>query len=179
VWFAVHGYLEGRPDWLLTVFVIPFLAVGIGLIVLFIRQLLLTAAIGPTRVEISDHPLTPGERYHLFLSQAGRLKFNVLEAALVCEEQATYRQGTNTRTETRQVYRQELLREEGFEIQPTVPFEKQCEFTVPSGAMHSFHAQHNQIQWRLVVHGRLAGWPDYQRAFPVIVRPGNGKGRHE
>jgi hypothetical protein len=174
--FAVHGHLEG---WFLTLFIIPFVAAGMGLIVLFVRQILLTAGIGPTLVEISDHPLAPGGQYCLFFSQPGRLKFNLLDVALVCEEQATYRQGTNTRTENRRVYRQELFRQEGFEVQPAAPLEKQCEFTVPAGAMHSFQAEHNQIHWKVVVRGSAAGWPDYQRSFPVIIRPCSGTVRHE
>ena len=37
--------------------------------------------------------------------------------------------------------------------------------------MHSFAADHNEIAWTLVVEGDVAGWPEYRRAFPVIVRP--------
>jgi hypothetical protein len=139
----------------------------------------LTAGIGPTLVEISDHPLVPGGQYRLFLSQTGRGKINLLDAALVCEEHATYRQGTDTRTETRRVYQQELVRGENFEVRQGVPFEKECEFTVPPRAMHSFKAEHNAIQWKVLVQGDIAGWPEYKRSFPVIIRPGNAKAGHD
>ena len=49
--------------------------------------------------------------------------------------------------------------------------------SVPAGAMHSFKADHNEINWMLVVEGDVAGWPDYKRSFPVIVRPANGEHR--
>jgi hypothetical protein len=126
-------------------------------------------------VEISDHPLRPGEECRLFVSQAGRLKMNSLEVLLVCEEAATYRQGTDTRTETREVCRQEVFRREGFEVRHGMPFEAECELVVPAGAMHSFKADHNEVNWRLVVRGNAAGWPDYKRAFPVIIHPPNGR----
>ncbi len=172
---AVGGYLRGEPDWLLTLFVVPFVLAGIGLIVLFVRQVLVTTGIGPTWVEISDHPLRPGGAYELFVSQPGRLKFNRLNVRLVCEEEATYRQGTNTRAESHVVHQQEVLRREDFQLHRGLPFEAQCALDVPAAAMHSFRAEHNEIRWKLVVEGEVAGWPEYRRAFPVIVHPTGGK----
>jgi len=172
---AIAGHLDGDPDWILTLFTIPFLLVGILLVVMFIRQLLVTTGIGPTLTEVSEHPLHPGESCRLFVSQSGRLKVNSIEVLLVCEEEATYRQGTDTRTETREVHRQRIFRREGFEVHRGLPFEAECELAVPVGAMHSFKADHNEVNWKVVVEGDVAGWPDYKRYFPVIVRPGNGR----
>ena len=168
------GRLTGQSKWLSLLFMIPFLSIGLVAVVLFFRQLLIAAGIGPTLVEISDHPLYPGRRYRVVLSQSGRLKVNSLRVSLRCEETATYRQGTDTRTESREVYCQELLRREGFRIQSGLPFEGEIELDLPGGAMHSFAAQHNEINWTLVIEGDLNGWPDYRRAFPVIVRPNAG-----
>ncbi len=173
---AIRSHLAGKPDWLLTLFVVPFLLIGLGAIVYFLRRLLVAAGIGPTRLEISGHPLQPGGQYRLFLSQSGRLRIKVLRVSLACEEAATYRQGTNARTETREVYRQELFRREDFEISGQ-PFESPIELSLPAGAMHSFAADHNEINWALVVEGEAAGWPNYRRAFPVIVRPAAGEPR--
>ena len=97
-----------------------------------------------------------------------------MRVSLVCEETATYRQGTNSRTETQEVYRHELFCRQRFEIERGLPFETELEFSVPEGAMHSFKADHNEINWVLAVEGDLAGWPNYKRSFPVIVRPANG-----
>ncbi len=171
---AVRGHLRGEPDWFLTLFTIPFVLGGIALIFLFFRQLLITTGVGATRVEISAHPLHPGQQCRLLVSQSGRLRVNSLDVLLVCQEEATYRQGTNTRTETREVHSQNVFRQEGFEVRPGVPFESECELIVPAEAMHSFKADHNEIQWRVVVKGDVAGWPDYRRSFPVIVHPGQG-----
>jgi hypothetical protein len=36
---------------------------------------------------------------------------------------------------------------------------------------------HNEVQWKLIVQGHVAGWPDYVREFPLLVYPpGHGKG---
>jgi len=175
VYIAVRGHIAGNPDWILTIFSIPFVLGGLFLIYYFFRQLLLTAAIGPTLLEISDHPLLPGKEYQIYLSQSGRLTVNSLSVSLVCREEATYRQGTNTRTETRQVYRQELFRREKFEIPPGLPFETNCALKAPEGAMHSFKSSHNVIDWTLVVEGDIANWPDFKRAFSVVIYPAGGR----
>jgi hypothetical protein len=168
---AVRNHIAGRPDWFLSLFIIPFALVGLGSIVFFIRQFLIATGVGPTLIELSDHPLEPGGTYRAFLSQFGRLTINALRVRLICKEEATYRQGTNTRTETREVFRQELFCRDGFQIQSGLPFEEEFDFIVPDGAMHSFKAKHNEINWTLAVEGDLAGWPNYCRTFPVIVRP--------
>ena len=103
---AVRSHLAGEPDWLLTLFTIPFVLAGIGLMVFFVQQLLLTTGIGPTRVEISDHPLHAGQHCRLFLSQSGRLKVKSLTVLLICEEAATYlEEATGVPTVARQMNR--------------------------------------------------------------------------
>ena len=92
--------LTGIGDWLETLWLAPFVAAGIALLVYALRQMWFTTEAGATRVEISAHPLHPGETYELFFSQTGLAKMAWLEMALVCEEVATFRQGTNTRPES-------------------------------------------------------------------------------
>lgn len=175
---AITGLWEGNPDWLSIAFLIPFVLIGIGLVVVFLRQLVRAAAIGPTLLEISDQPLYPGHSYELFVSQTGRLRVNWLDVLLVCEEEATYRHGTNTRTETRRVFEQTVFRQQGFQVRPGEPLTARFAVQVPATAMHSFKAPHNEINWKLLVRGKIAGRPDLQRSFPVIVCPnGNRKDR--
>ena len=145
---------------------------GIGLAVYLSRQIMRATGIGPTRVEISAHPLVPGKPYEIFLSQAGRLNMRVLEVWLACDERATFRQGTDTRTETRRVYQQRCFVREDFEIAQGLPFESRCQVAVPAGAMHSFHAGHNEVSWKLIVKGNVSGRPEYQREFQIVVSPG-------
>jgi hypothetical protein len=95
---GISRYVQGNPDWLGTAFLVPFVLVGGGTIYWFFRELVLATIIGPTLVEISDHPLRAGGTYELFVSQAGRLKMKLLEILLVCEEEAIYRQGGKNRS---------------------------------------------------------------------------------
>ncbi len=168
---AVRSFLSGTPDWLMTLFIVPFLVVGIALVAVFARLLRHATGIGPTLVEVSDHPLLPGNRYRFFLSQSGNLTLQTIEVSLICEEEAVFRQGTNARTESREVFRQSLYAGAGAVIRPGEPLEAECDLPVPAEAMHSFRAAHNQVQWKLIVRGEIVGWHAFQRAFPVIVRP--------
>jgi len=168
---AIRGHARGEPNWPLTIFILPFVAIGVGIIFYFVRELLVSTGVGPIHVEISDHPLWPGKQYQVLLSLSGRLTIKSLAMSLVCEEQATYRQGTDTRTDRRQVFERQLLVQENFEILPGAPYEGQCALEVPPNSMHSFKADHNEVQWKLVVQGVAAKWPNFNRSFSVVVYP--------
>jgi hypothetical protein len=150
---------------------------GVALVAYLVRLALVATGIGPTWIEIAHHPLLPGRSCEALLSQAGRLKMNSLELWLACEEMATYRQGTDTRTETKRVFEERCFVREGIQIDPGLPFESRCQICVPVGSMHSFQSNHNQVSWKLVVKGSVQGWPDYERVFQIVVNPptnGNG-----
>jgi len=55
-----------------------------------------------------------------------------------------------------------------------VLLEARAELRLPRGAMHSFLAEHNQVRWKLVVRGDIAGWPTFEREFPIVVQPSKG-----
>jgi hypothetical protein len=173
---AFLAYERGEPDWFLTVFLVPLAIAGLALIALLVREIATATAVGPTLVEISAHPLTPGREYDMVISQSGRLSIGSLQVKLVCEEVARYRQGTNTRTATRRVYEQSLASRDAFDIRPGVPFEVRGRLKVPAEAMHSFTADHNQVDWKIVVNAAITRWPDFERTFPLIVRPAAAPG---
>lgn len=177
VTIAVRGAMAGRPDWFLILFCVPFVAAGVWLCYFLARQFLITTGIGATRMEISDHPLLPGQEFELFLSQAGKLDIASLEVLLVCDEEANYCQGTDTVADAARVCEQWIVRKEDVHIQPGRPYETRIKFRVPSGAMHSFKGAYNSVNWKLVVRGKVARWPDYERFFPVIVHPKAAQGR--
>lgn len=168
---AIRSHLKGDPEWFLSFFIIPFVLIGLVLIYVAVRQLLIATGVGPTRMEISQYPLHPGETCKLYLLQAGRLSMNSLSVLLACDERATFRQGTDTRTEKRRVFEQAVFVREGLEIDPASPFEHEWELTIPPGSMHSFKSTHNEIRWQLVVKGDVAGWPNFEREYPLIVYP--------
>ncbi len=174
---AIRGHLRGEHDWLLTLFALGFAGAGAVLVVYAVRHAMVTTGIGPTLLEISHQPLRPGVEYQLFVSQTGRLRLRRFEVSLVCEEEATFQHGTDTRKETFRVSDQTLFEQEDFEVVRGVPFEVNCSICLPENAMHSFKSPHNEVNWRFVVRGHVSGWPDFERQFPVLVYPGeNGNG---
>ena len=171
VYLAVDGHRRGKPDWLLTAFTVPVILCGIATLLYFVRRLLVLGSAGPTIVEISDHPLFPGRRYRLYFSYAGQVRLRSVEIRLVCEERATFLQGTNSRTETRIVYEEKIDDRHDLRTESGSAFEMQCPLCIPPGAMHSFQSDHNEIAWRVVIHGDISCWPDFERAFPLVVCP--------
>ena len=168
---AVNSHLHQRPEWFLTLFLVPLVLVNVWSILYFSRELWSQTRIGPTCVEIEDHPLLPGREYSVFLAQAGRFSLRLLEMKLVCAEEATYHQGTDIRTESRVVSEQNVFRRESVRIEPGVPFEIQEAVRVPDQAMHSFQSGHNAVHWKLVVRAEPESGPCFVRSFPVIVYP--------
>lgn len=163
--------LGGRIDWLLVSLLVPFAAVGIGGGVVFVRRLFLATAVGTTQVEISDHPLRPGGRYELLVAQGGSGRFQTLDVQLELEEQATFRQGTDTRTERLAVWRAPVGSWHDLVIAPGTRFEGRAALRIPPTAMHSFATEHNAVRWAIVVRGSAQGWPPLRRVFPLVVFP--------
>jgi hypothetical protein len=168
---ATRSWANGNPEWFLSLLLIPAHGVGAWAIYYFLRQLVVHTGIGPTIVEVSNHPFYPGGRYELLLSQSGHMRMKRLELQLVCEEEATYHQGTDVRHETRQVCQREIFNQRDFSIDPSQVYERQLEFSIPVEAMHSFQSAHNAVAWKLVVSGEPEEWPPFVRSFPIIVYP--------
>lgn len=168
---TIHRWLVGQIDWLLSVSAVAFVGVGVWAVIYFTKQMLLHTGIGPTHVEISALPLYPKRTYEVFISQSGRLAVTRFSLLLVCEEEATYHQGTDVRTERQVIGEHIVFVQEDFRIEPGAAFEHQCELRIPENAMHSFQSTHNGVSWRLVVRLEAVSWPRYERSFPVVVHP--------
>src|SRR6185503_10814707 len=150
---AIGSYIAGRQEWLLVLFLIPYWCVSTWSVRSLLQLIVLNTGMGNTTVEISELPLIPGREYQVFIAQDGHVTMKSLRLWLVCEEEATYTQGTDIRTEVREVYRQACLERSEFRIDPGVPFTDQCVIRVPGHVMHSFQSRHNVVRWKLVVRG--------------------------
>jgi hypothetical protein len=163
--------LGGRTDWLLLALLVPFAIVGIAGIVIFVRRLVLATAIGTTQVEIAAQPLRPGQSYELLLAHGGSGTLESLAMDLELEEQATFRQGTDTRIEKLIIWRKSIQSWRDLNLAPGTRFEARATVTIPDLAMHSFTSEHNAVRWSLVVRGTPVRWPPFVRSFPLVVFP--------
>ncbi|MEX2306636.1 MAG: hypothetical protein WD738_03545 [Pirellulales bacterium] len=168
---VVRQHLAGRPNWLLTWLMVPFVLAGAWTLVALARQVLVDIVIGTTRLEVSQHPFYPGGTFRGLVSQSGRVHVRWFQVQLVCEEQAVYQQGTDTRRATNPVYRATAFNQRKFDITPHHAFEAEFDAAIPDSAMHSFVSSHNAVIWTLVVRGRMARWGEFERRFPVYVYP--------
>jgi hypothetical protein len=162
-----EGWQRGRPDWFLTLFLVPFVLVGIGLC-LGIPYALMALRNPRPKLVASAATTRPGERTELrweFSGAARRLAR--LRVVLQGREQATYQVGTDTRTATETFLEQVLVDVPA----PACQLPGQATLAVPAGAMHSFESSHNKVVWQLELVGEIARWPDVKETYPLVVLP--------
>jgi hypothetical protein len=82
-------------------------------------------------------------------------------------EEATYRRGTTTSTDSKVFAEIPVFEttEREFLSQGT------ARVAVPPNVMHTFEAGNNKVLWRLKVHGEIPRWPDVADEYPITVLP--------
>jgi hypothetical protein len=168
---AVNKAVEGKIDGILSSVVVPFLGVAVWSIWFLFRQMSALTLLGPTIVEIARHRLQPGQACEVFLSQSGHIQLKRFALRLVCEEEATYQQGTDIRVERLRVVDVPLREEPRVALEPGQPFEFKTSCSIPVSAMHSFQSPHNRVLWSLRVQACPEGGKPFERSFPIIVYP--------
>jgi len=158
-----HGGFAVLP----LLFLLPFVAVGLGLIGGAVYLFLAMFNPRPT-LELSSGAIPLGGAAELrwsFSGQTGRI--GELTVTLRGIEEARYRRGTDTHTDRNTFYEMEIHKtSDPYEIASG-----RIGFVVPPDTMHSFEAANNKILWSLDVHGSIKGWPDVKESFKVNVVP--------
>ncbi len=170
-YIASGQFLRGDPVWLALGLVVALGLVGVWLAFHSVRELWERRGVGPTQIEVSEHPLTLGGEYHAHLLQTGKMELRTLRLCLICEESASYQQGTDSRTSVETVYRRELRKWRSLKMRPGEPFEAEWSFQIPRDAMHSFRSPNNEIRWLLVVEGTTTQGQSLLRRFSLSVWP--------
>lgn len=167
VWHLIGTFRQGRPEWCPTMFMIPFVLVGLGLLVMVVHSFL--AIFNP-------RPILTLSRTRIPLGESARLewKFNgstnairSLRVSLKGEEQATYRRGTSTYTD-KDAFHDEVLFET---IDPIDVAEGEVDVPIPTDTMHTFTANRNKIIWTIRFAGEIPLRPDVSSEFPIEVSP--------
>lgn len=170
VWEVWKSWAAGSPDGCLTIFILPFVLVGLLLLAGIPYQLL--ALFNPRpRLEIAPGRVTLGgsnELHWSFRGRAGRVRR--LTIVLEGSEEADYHDGDGTTTGR-----------ETFATLPVTSVEGggpgaatargSTLLSVPADTMHSFDGMYHRIVWKLKIHGEIAGWPDVNEELPLTVDP--------
>ena len=167
LWQVWKGWEQGRPDWFFTIFMIPFVLVGLLLFGLVGYSLLALANPRPRLTLAPGRPrLGDGLRLEWrFTGRAGRLEH--LHIFLEGREEATYQRGTKTHTDREVFATLDLIdTANAWEIPRGT-----AELVIPAETMHSFGGDSNKILWEIKVEGKITRWPDVDQNFPVDIRP--------
>ena len=166
VWKVFEGFEKGRPEWFMTLFMIPFVLVGLGAIAMFFYKLLALTNPKPV-ITLSPGTLRPGQNSEVtwkITSRADRIKH--MKIFLWGVESATYRRGTNTHT-SREVFYENVL----FESTSHSDIRSgMVNFEMPADAMPTLNTGNNAIDWEIRVSGDIPFWPDVQDNYKIEVR---------
>lgn len=167
VYKVVQDWIHGTAQGCLTIFLIPFVAVGLGLIYGAVHQFL--AIFNPRPIlRITPGHITPGDSVDVewtFSGTASRL--SKLQIRIKGEEQATYRRGTDIKTDKSVFQEIEITNTtEAFQIK-----QGRARIRIPENTMHSFESAHNKIVWSVLVNGDIPNWPDIEEEFAITVFP--------
>ncbi len=167
VYDVIKAFQRGRPEWGLTLFMIPFVLIGLGAIVGVIHQFL--ALFNPRiSLKLSPAAIPLGQAAELSWTVSGRRGvIENLKITLQGREEATYRSDKKTHTVKNKFYELELISTThmGQIAQGSVGI------IIPNDTMHSFEAPNNKIIWELQVHGEIKKWPDIKQNHKIKITP--------
>ena len=167
VWQAVKGWRSGHPDGCLTVFLVPFVLVGLLMIWGLFHQFL--ALFNPRpRLTLSSRSIPLGGSAALdwsFSGAAGRIE--KLRIFVEGREECQYRRGTDVHTDKETFATIEVLDVPGLARGAS----GNATLRIPADTMHSFTASHNKVVWTLKLRGEIRSWPDVVDEFDIAVRP--------
>ena len=153
--------------WIATLFLVPFVLIGLCLIVLVVHTFLSLFNPKPTLV-VDSSSVALGEELSVAWHLSGRTSsLREFRIVLKGNESATYRRGTSTKTDTAEFARIVVT-----ELQDSAEMEQgSAKVTIPADSMHSFDASNNKIIWTLELKGDIPFWPDISASFPITVLP--------
>jgi len=164
---TIAGWTSGNGDGCSTAFLIPFVLVGLGLIVLVFYYFLALFNPRPT-LRVSESSVALGDTVELEWETAGNVD-RVKEFTITLEgrEEATYRRGTSTSTDKSVFATIELVKStRGKDMR-----RGKVKVSLPADTMHTFRSSNNKILWCLKLKGDIPKWPDVSEEFALEVLP--------
>jgi len=167
LWQDIQGWKAGQHPVGLTLFLVPFVAVGLVLIGAIFYSFL--ALFNPVAELMFMPPsVRIGSSTQLNWKLSGKVeRIRNLTIRLEAREEATYRRGTRSYTDKEIFYKKELF-------QTTTAFSMatgSVSISIPRNTMHSLNLSHNKIIWTVYFDGDIKGWPDVSETFELPVLP--------
>src|SRR5579862_1501817 len=150
-----------------TLFLIPFVLVGLGLVVLVLYFFLSLFNPRP-ELALSPAAVALGDTVEIEWKTAGNVdRVKSFTITLEGREEATYRRGTSTSTDKSTFAVIRLAHSEhGRDLR-----RGKTKFTVPADSMHSFRSKNNKFVWSIRLKGDIPRWPDIGEEYPLEILP--------
>ena len=162
---VVEGFRTGSVDWFLTLFLVPFVLIGVGSI-FFVVYSVMALANPRCRLQVSPSVLQPGIVAEVTWSMSGAAgRLQRLRIVLEGHEEAVYRRGTSTCTD-----RSVFARIPVADVSSTLEMAQGvAQVEIPVGVPPSFASTNNKIIWTLKVHGEIPRWPDVLEDYEISM----------
>lgn len=151
----------------LSLFMIPFVLIGIGLL-LGAAYAFLGLFAPRFELQLASGDLKPGRSVRLQWRRAGgRGQPKDFSLLLVGREEATYSQGSNNST-ARSVFHEDVLFETTL---PQAMDTGSVLVKIPDDSVPTFNGAHNRIVWRVCLHAKVPWLPDLRDEREIHVLP--------
>ena len=167
---AAKSWLRNDPEWFLTIFITPFVIVGIGGI-LYSCYRFLTIFSPSHIIQLKPSAITIDDSAKVSWSVRGGIgSIHQFSIYLVGKEKATYRQGTNTKTAEEIFYAEPLIKTDD----PRTISRGSTRINLAKSSnkiMPTWKGSNNRITWSLIVTGKIHLWPDVVDSYEINIKP--------
>lgn len=166
IWHLVEEWQAGDKQWFLAIFLVPFVLVGLFLIVLVFRTIL---QIANPKVSATLSPFAPrpGDVVRLnWRIRGDHSRLERLSLRLESREEITVRSGKNSRTQKTVLHESQLIETtNSHEIRAGA-----VNFQIPEDATPSLDEHPRKIIWEIKARAAIPSWPDVEDDFRFTVR---------
>lgn len=152
-----------------SLFMLVFVAIGAWLALRVIGRFLGRRKLAV--VEVDAEPAWLGDELRVYVEQSGPANIISYRVNVICREEAKYTVGTDTRTETSDVFDASLVEEFAIRLGFGERWTRQLAVALPATAPASFAASNNRVDWLVRVQAEIDGWPDYDELFQFRALP--------
>ena len=138
-----------------------------------IRNSISRQKLGPVKIELNRSELLPDESFSCKLSFNPLQDFTVraITFKIQGDERVVSGSGSNTKTHTNYIFKNEFTQLEGQAIQANETVELEQTLKLPPNAAYSFSATDNHIEWYCEVSIEIENWPNWKEKLPIQVVP--------
>lgn len=159
------------------IFAIPFMAALFAPFIIFfvVKNAMVKSKLGVPDVKFFPNPVCAGQEFSVIarLNPTKDVKFGELYAELLGQERVVSGSGKHSHTHIHKLHQfRHPFPVAQREVRAGENVDLRAKLTLPPNSPLTFSAMSNNVEWTVKVSIELLGWPDWNKSFPVTVRPG-------